>query len=63
MGKHEGWNQIGICSNFVRFDSKICNSIDSKGKKIFKKFDENQFEIRSIRFDYTPRKHITEVKI
>ena len=31
----------------------FCNSIDSKGEKIFEKFDKNQFEIRSIRFDST----------
>ena len=36
-----GGCQIGIHSKFVQFDSKICDSIDSKGQKIFKKFDEN----------------------
>ena len=35
------WSQIGIRSKFVQFDSKICDSIDSKGQKIFEKFDEN----------------------
>ena len=46
-----GWSQIGIRSKFIRFDSKICDSIDSKGQNIFEKFNENWFEIRSIRFD------------
>ena len=30
-----------ICSKFVRFDLKTCDLIDSKGQKIFEKFDEN----------------------
>ena len=37
----QGWSQIGIHSKFVRFDWKICDSIYSKGQKIFVKFDEN----------------------
>ena len=37
-----------VKSKFVRFDSKICDLINSKGQKMFEKFDENQFEIRSI---------------
>ena len=41
-----------IASKFVRFDSKICDSIDSKGQKIFKKLDENKFEFDV--FDSTP---------
>ena len=35
-----GWSQIirnRICSKFVQFDLKICNSIDSKGEKWFRK--------------------------
>ena len=43
--------QIRIRSKFVRFDSKICDLIDSKGQIIFEKFDKNQFKIRSIWFD------------
>ena len=33
----------GVKLDFVPnlFDSKICDSIDSKGQKIFEKFDEN----------------------
>ena len=45
-------------TGFVRnlFDLKVYNLIDSKGEKIFEKFDENRvesdsFEIRSIRFE------------
>ena len=45
----QGWSQIGIRSKFVRFDSKIDDSIDSKRQKKFEKFDNFQFEIRSIR--------------
>ena len=37
----------------IRFDSKIHNSNDLKGEKIFEKFDKNQFEICSITFDST----------
>ena len=46
----------GVKLEFVRnsFDSKIDNSVDSKRQKKFKKFDNFQFEIRSIRFDSTP---------
>ena len=43
-------SQIGIRSQFVPFDSKICDLIDSREQKIFKKFDKNQFEVRLIRF-------------
>ena len=32
---------LGVESNWNSFDSKICDSIDSKGQKIFEKFDEN----------------------
>ena len=51
--KKSNHNRGGVRLEFVRisFDSKICDWIDSKGQKIFEKFDENQFEIRSIRFD------------
>ena len=51
ISRYYEWSQIGIRSKFVLFDSKICDSIDSKGQKIFEKFDENLFDIRSIRFD------------
>ena len=54
-----GWCQIFRCrirATFDRFDSKIYDSIDSKGEKKFEKFDKNQFEIRSIRFDSTSRR-------
>ena len=44
-----GWSNIGVPS---KFDSKICNSIDSQEQKIFEKFDENQFELYS--FKSTP---------
>ena len=46
-----GWSQIGICSKFVQFDSKICDSIDSQEQKTFEKFNENLFEFDS--FDST----------
>ena len=49
VGSNQGWSQTGIRSKFVRFDSKICDSIDSKRQKKFEKFDNFQFEIRSIR--------------
>ena len=37
------WLRGGVKLEFVRnlFDSKICDSFDSKGQKIFEKFDEN----------------------
>ena len=35
------WGLVGVESNWNSFDSKICDSIDSKGQKIFEKFDEN----------------------
>ena len=38
---YQGWSQIGIHSKFVHFNSKICVLIDSKGQKIYEKFDEN----------------------
>ena len=38
---HKGWSQNRVHSKFVQFDSKICDSIDSKGQKILEKFDEN----------------------
>ena len=45
VGVESNWNSFEIRSKFVRnsFDSirKICDSIDSKGQKIFKKFNEN----------------------
>ena len=40
---------IGVESNWNSFDSKIDDSIDSKRQKKFEKFDNYQFEIRSIR--------------
>ena len=46
-------SQIGIRSQFVPFDLKICDLIDSREQKIFKKFDKNQFEISLIRLDST----------
>ena len=54
------WSQ-----NFQMLDSfeirsiefKNYDSIDSKGEKCFEKFDKNQFEIRSIRFDSTSDSH------
>ena len=51
IGVESNWNSFEIRSKFVRYDSKICDSIGSKGQKIFEKFDKNLFEIRSIRFD------------
>ena len=46
-------NRGGVKFEFVlnSFDSKICDSIDLKGQKIFEKFDENEYEILSIWFD------------
>ena len=41
----------GVKFEFVRFDSKICDSIDSKGQKIFEKFDErfdSNYRVESI---------------
>ena len=38
---HKGWSQIGISSKFIPFDSKNCDSTDSKRQKIFEKFVEN----------------------
>ena len=48
-GKKSSKNSIVFNSKFVRLDSKIYDSIDSKRQKKFKKFDNFQFEIRSIR--------------
>ena len=44
----------GVKLEFVRnlFDSKICDSINSKEQKIFEKLDESQFKFDS--FDLTP---------
>ena len=36
---YRGGSHFGICSKFFRFE--ICDSIDWKGQKIFKKFNEN----------------------
>ena len=45
------FSDAGFAQNL--FDSKIYDSIDSKGEKWFKKFDKNQFKIRLIRFAST----------
>ena len=48
VGESRGGVKLENRLKFVRFDSKICDAIDSKGQKIFEKFDKNQFEICSI---------------
>ena len=45
------FSDAGFVQNL--FNSKIYDLIDSKGERYFEKFDKNQFEIRSIRFDST----------
>ena len=55
-------SNYGVKSNFsdagfVRnsFDSKIYDSIDSKGEKVIRKIRKIKFEICSIRFDSTSK--------
>ena len=51
-------NLIRRQNNSIRSIRKILNSIDSKVLFQFKKFEKNQFEIRSIRFDSTPKSNL-----
>ena len=41
LGVESNWNSFEIRSKFVRFDLKICDSIDSKRQKTFIKVNEN----------------------
>ena len=52
LAEFRGGVKLEIVWNMFDSIQWLCNSIDQKSQKVFKKFNENWFEFDS--FDYTP---------